>query len=75
MAARVCFSDTSIKVSQMPGERHGAIELHNSNEPPSPKFRSRIADIGRPTVAAYPIFSGTEFKDLADEHFWTIKCL
>ena len=45
MAARVCFPDTSIKVSQMPGERHVAcIELHNSNGPPAPKLRSRIAD-------------------------------
>ena len=45
MAARVCFPDRSIKVSQMPGERHVAcIELHNSNGPPAPKLRSWIAD-------------------------------
>jgi hypothetical protein len=76
VAARVCFPDTSLKVSQMPGERNVAcIELHNSSGPPAPKVRSRIADAGWPTVTAHLIFSAAEFKDLTDEHFWAIKCL
>ncbi len=76
MAARVCFPDTSLKVSQMPGEPHVAcIELHNSSGPPARKLRSRIADVRWPTATAHLIFSATEFKDLADEHFWAIKCL
>jgi hypothetical protein len=45
VAARVCFPYTSLKVSQMPGERHVAcIELHNPSGPPAPKLRSQIAD-------------------------------
>ena len=48
VAARVCFPDTSLKVSQMPGERHVAcIELHNSSGPPAPKLRS--SEAGSPT--------------------------
>jgi hypothetical protein len=43
--ARVCFPDTSIKVSQMPCERHVAcIELHNSNGQ-----HLRSSEVGPPT--------------------------
>lgn len=60
----------------MLGVRHVAcIALHNSNGPPAPKLRSRIADVGWQTVAAHLIVAATEFKDLADELFWGIKCL
>ena len=76
MAARVCFPDTSLKVSQMPGERHVAcIELHNSNGPPVSEAPKPDGRLGWPTVTAHLIFSATEFKDLAVEHFWAIKCL
>ena len=39
------------------------------------KLRSRIADVGWPTVTAHLILSATEFWDLADEYFWALKCL
>jgi hypothetical protein len=60
----------------MPGERHTAcIELLHSNGPPGLKRRSRITDVGWPTVTAHRTFSVTEVNDLADEHVWAIKCL
>ena len=66
MAARVCFPDTSLKVSQMPGKSHVAcIELHSSSGQPAPKLRSRIADVGWPTVTAQLSFSASEFNDFA----------
>ena len=75
MAGRVCFPDTSIKVSQMRGapcRMYRVAYLQRATGSEAPKSD---ADIGGPTVTAHLIFSATEFKDLADEHFWAIKCL